>query len=95
MAGYLVAQITVTNPDGYEAYRAAVPGVIARYGGRYLIRGGETEVMEGDAGAPRLVVLAFETVAAARRFYESPEYQEILPLRLRNATGSVMIVEGV
>lgn len=95
MAGYLIAQITVTDPDGYEAYRQAVPGVIARYGGRYLVRGGRTEVMEGDADAPRLVILAFDSVADARRFYESPEYQEILPLRLGASTGSVTIVDGV
>lgn len=95
MAGYLIAQITVTDPERYEAYRQAVPDVIARHGGRYLVRGGKTEMMEGDAEAPRLVILAFDSVADARRFYDSPDYREILPLRLQSSTGSVMIVEGV
>ena len=95
MTGYLIAHIEVTDPDAFEAYRAAVPAVIAKFGGRYLVRGGAAEVLEGDWSIPRLVILAFESVDQARRFYDSPEYQNILPLRLAASKGSIAIVEGI
>lgn len=94
MAAYVIAHLNVTNPDAFEAYRAAVPAVIAAHGGRYLIRGGAAEALEGDWTVSRLIVLEFPDKAAAEGFYNSPEYQEILPLRLANAEGSVAIVEG-
>ena len=95
MAGYLVAQLQVTDPDAFEEYRAAVPAVIARFDGRYLIRGGKIDAKEGAWPAPRLVVLEFPDVQRAHEFYDSPEYQEILPLRLKASTGTVAIVEGI
>ena len=94
MAAYVIAHLNVTNPDAFEAYRAAVPAVIAAHGGRYLIRGGAAEALEGDWTVSRLIVLEFPDKATAEGFYNSPEYQEILPLRLANAEGSVAIVEG-
>ncbi len=94
MAGYFVAHIDVTDPDAFEAYRALAPEVIAKFGGRYLVRGGAIEVLEGEWPKPRLVILAFDSVDQARRFYNSPEYQEILPLRLATSNGLVAIVEG-
>ena len=95
MTGYLIAHIEVTNPQAFEAYRAAVPAVIASFGGRYLIRGGKVEIKEGTWEIPRLVVLEFPSVDKAHEFYNSPAYQEILPLRLAASAGSVAIVEGV
>ncbi len=95
MAGYLIAQIEVTDPEAFEAYRAAVPAVIAKFGGRYLVRGGTVEVMEGELPAPRLVILAFDNADQVRRFYRSPEYQKILPLRLAASKGVVAIAEGI
>ena len=95
MSAYLVAHLTVTDPDALEAYRAAVPEVIARFGGRYLVRGGAVETLEGEWRVPRLVIVAFDSMAQAKRFYESPDYQEILPLRLAAAEGDVVLVEGV
>ncbi len=95
MAGYLIAHLEVTDADAFEAYRVAVPPVIAKFGGRYLVRGGAVEVREGDWSVPRLVILAFDSVDRARRFYDSPEYQDILPLRLAASKGSVVIVAGV
>ncbi len=94
MAGYLVAHIQVTDPQGFEAYRDAVPAVIERFGGRYHIRGGKADVKEGNWDVPRLVVIEFPSVARAQEFYDSPEYQEILPLRLNASTGSLALVEG-
>lgn len=94
MAAYMIAQLTVTDPDGFEAYRQAVPPVIAAHGGRYLARGGAVTTLEGAPVGPRIIVLEFPDRAAAESFYNSPEYQEILPLRLNTASGSVVIVEG-
>ena len=94
MTAYLIAQLTITDPAGFEAYREAVPPVIAAHGGRYLARAGAMTRLEGEPGGPRIVVLEFQDAAAAERFYHSPEYQKILPLRLRSASGSVVIVDG-
>jgi len=94
MPGYVVAHIEITDPEAFKAYQALVPPVIAKFGGRYLVRGGATEVREGDWPVSRLVILAFDSVDQARRFYDSPEYQEILPLRLNASEGTLAIVEG-
>lgn len=95
MAGYLVAHITVTNPEGFQGYRDKVPAVIESFGGRYLIRGGQAEAVEGDWSVPRLVVIEFPSTERARAFYNSAAYQEILPLRLENSSGTLAFVEGV
>ena len=95
MKGYVVANVHVENPSAYEAYRLRTADIIAHYGGRILVRGGEVEVVEGDPGIGRLVILEFPSVADAWRFYESPEYQAILPGRLNNATSTLVVVNGV
>jgi uncharacterized protein (DUF1330 family) len=94
MPAYFVAELEVTNPARYEPYRAAVPGTIAQYGGRYLSRGTATELLEGGPEPKRIVILEFADAAAVKRWYDSPEYQKILPLRLANSTGRAFIVEG-
>ena len=95
MAAYLIAHLDVTDPEAFQAYREKVPAIIAAHGGRYLVRGGKAEVLEGDWRVPRLVILEFKDMAAAKGFYDSPEYQEILPLRTDNAEGTVALVEGI
>lgn len=95
MSAYLVAHITVTDPAAFERYRDVVPAVIEQYGGRYLVRGGNIEVLEGEWSTPRLVIIEFDDMAQASRFYHSPEYQEILPLRLAASEGSAALVEGI
>ncbi|WP_137126755.1 DUF1330 domain-containing protein [Roseomonas sp. HF4] len=95
MAAYLIANITVRNPARFEEYRAAVPAVIARFGGRYLVRGGAVEAREGEPGLNRLVILEFPDMPAARAFYDSAEYAPLLALRLASTTGSVALVEGI
>jgi uncharacterized protein (DUF1330 family) len=94
MPAYFIAEIELTNPAEYEPYRVAVPATIAQYGGRYLTRGGATELIEGGPEPKRIVVLEFADTAAVKRWYHSPEYQKILPVRLANSTGRVFIVEG-
>ncbi len=95
MAAYIIAHLDVTDPVAFEAYRDAVPSVIAEHGGNYLVRGGDVDVLEGDWEIPRLIILQFPDKPAAEDFYHSAEYQEILPLRLDNADGAVVIVEGI
>ena len=95
MAAYVLAQLDVHNPTDFEAYREKVAPLIEAFGGRYLVRGGEVTSLEGELSAPRLVIIEFENRAAAERWYHSEEYQQILPLRLNNADGSAVIVDGI
>jgi uncharacterized protein (DUF1330 family) len=94
MAAYIVAHVNVTDPETYDRYRARVPATVEAYGGRFLIRGADPEELEGTWDVPRLVVLEFPDKAAARRFYDSPEYQEIIGLRLQASEGRLAIFEG-
>jgi uncharacterized protein (DUF1330 family) len=95
MAAYLVAQVRIEDSETYDRYRAAVPALVERFGGRFLARGGALEVLEGAWPLPRLVIIEFPSRDAARRFYDSPEYQQILPLRQQASQGNVVLVEGV
>jgi uncharacterized protein (DUF1330 family) len=95
MAAYLVAQVRIHDPEAYERYREAVPSLVDRFGGRFRARGGELEVLEGEWPWPRLVIIEFQSRDAARLFYDSPEYQKILPLRQAASEGNVVIAEGV
>ncbi|MBV9827203.1 MAG: DUF1330 domain-containing protein [Alphaproteobacteria bacterium] len=94
MPAFVIAEVEVTNPSGYEEYRPLAGASVAQYGGRFVVRGGKAERLEGEGGAPRLVVIEFPDAAAARRWYDSPEYQKALPIRLANSRGHVFIVDG-
>ena len=94
MPAYFVVELETTNASGMEPYRAAVPATIAQYGGRYLSRGSATELIEGGPEPKRIVILEFSDAAAVKRWYQSPEYQKILPTRLANSTSRAFIVEG-
>ena len=93
--GYVIANVSVEDAAGYEGYRSQTAAIIEKYGGRFLVRGGAVEVKEGEPGIGRLVILEFPSVEAAHTFYDSPEYQAILPIRFENATSTFAIVEGV
>mgnify|MGYP003577264285 CR=1 FL=1 len=93
--GYLVATLVLTDPDAYGPYREQVPALIERHGGRYLVRGGAVEALEGVADFSRVVVVEFPSVAAVRSFYSDPDYQRIVPLRTDNAQGTLIVAEGV
>lgn len=95
MAAYVIAEVNVTDLEGYEAYRAQVPAAIANGGGTYKVRGGAVEAVEGDPPAGRIVVLEFADMAAAKAWYHGEEYQKILPLRLAASQGRLFMVEGV
>jgi uncharacterized protein (DUF1330 family) len=95
MPAYLVAQIEVQDQDMYQRYRDQVGPLVDRFGGRFLVRGGKLEVREGDWPLKRLVVIEFQSLEAARHFYDSPEYQRILPLRTGASRGTLALVEGM
>ncbi len=95
MAAYLLANLTVRDAQRFEAYRQAVPKVIAQFGGRYLVRGGAVEAKEGDPGLDRVVILEFPDMAALQAFYGSADYAPLLALRLAAAEGTVALVEGM
>jgi uncharacterized protein (DUF1330 family) len=94
MPAYLIANIDVTDREGFERYRLAVPAVIAAHGGRYLVRGGAIQAMEGQLPLKRLVILEFPSMAAAQGFYDSADYAPLLALRLASTKGDVVLVEG-
>jgi uncharacterized protein (DUF1330 family) len=94
MPAYIIAEVAVTNPTGYEAYRPLAGASIAQYGGKFLVRGGKAELIEGSPDPARVVVIEFADIDAAKRWYYSPEYQEALKVRLANSTGRVLLVEG-
>ena len=92
---YGVAEISVHDAEGYKAYVAAVTPLVAKFGGTYLVRGGQALDKEGAPVAGRIVILEFSSLAAADAFYDSPDYQAVLPVRLKTATSRVYYVEGV
>lgn len=91
---YGVAEISVHDVEGYKAYVAAVTPLVAKFGGTYLVRGGQALDKEGAPVAGRIVILEFPSLSAAEAFYNSPDYQAVLPLRLKTATSRVYYVEG-
>lgn len=95
MAAYVVYQGEVTDPDRYDAYKAKAAESIIAAGGRYIVRGGAVEMLEGDAPAGRTVVLEFPTMQAALDWYHGDEYTEIRKLREGAATARMYAVEGI
>ena len=95
MAAYVIADIDITDPKAYEEYRAKVPAVIAKYGGRYLVRGGKVEPIEGGWQPKRVAVLEIPSLEQALKFYRSEEYAPLITLRQRASHGRIVVVEGL
>ena len=95
MAAYVIVDSKVHDPERIKAYGAKVGDTVKAHGGKPIINGSAIDVMEGDWTPGRLVVLEFADADAARAWYNSPEYQEILPIRLEAADDNFLIVEGV
>lgn len=94
MPAYLVAHIDVHDPAGFEEYRTRVVPVVEAHGGRYLVRAGALETLEGAEQQRRLVILEFPSMDAARGFYHSADYAPVLQRRLATATSDIALVEG-
>ena len=94
MAAYIIADVTVTDPAAMEEYRKRVPATLVKYGGRFIVRGGAHQTVEGDWKPNRLVILEFPSMDQARRWYGSEEYREPKAMRLRAGRTNVVLVEG-
>lgn len=90
---YIIARLTVSDPEAYKAYAAAASAAMALYGVKILARGGRSEPLEGE-GRPRNVILECESYEAAKRYYDSPEYQAAIKLRQGISVGELVVVEG-
>ena len=95
MAAYLIADLTITDPEGFRAYQQRVGATLDPYGGTFLVRGGAHETMEGDWHPQTLVILQFDSVAQVWRWYQSPEYMALSDLRKQSAMTQAIVVEGV
>ena len=91
--GYVIGHVTISDPDAYKAYGARNDELLPQFGGKFLARGGKSEILEGNS-RERHVILEFDSYDAAMTFYNSPEYQENMKIRLANSTGDIMVVEG-
>ena len=95
MSAYVVIEIVVKDPEGYEEYKVLAPPAIDAYGGKYIARGGRAENLEGSWQPNRIVILEFESVEKAKQWLDSEEYQEAKALRHKYASSNAIVVEGV
>ena len=95
MACCVIAHVTVTDPDRYSGYTDKTQASVAQHGGVFIVRGGAFTVMEGDMPGERHVVIRFPDRASAEGWYNSDQYQKILPIRQANSKGTLMIIDGV
>ena len=95
MSAYVIANVTVKDPVRYEDYRRLVTPTLAKYGGRFIARGGRIEVLEGDWRPNRLVLLEFPSMEQAHAWWSSPEYTEAKLIRQATSEGTLLVLEGV
>jgi uncharacterized protein (DUF1330 family) len=95
VAAYFVADIDVTDPEGYKEYAAGAGATVETYGGRYLVRAGATRVVEGDPAPKRFVIIEFPDMAALDAWYSSDEYRPLRDIRQRCSTAKIFTAEGV
>jgi uncharacterized protein (DUF1330 family) len=95
MAAYVIAEMLITDPQTYDEYKKQVGPLVAKFGGRFIVRGGQHEVLEGDRQVHRIVVLEFPSMEVLKSWYNSPEYAPLLAMRQRASKGSLVVVEGV
>ncbi len=95
MSAYLIAEVEVTDPGTYEEYRRQVAPTVERYGGRFLVRGGAVNGLEGEWTPKRLVVIEFPDMASLREWYQSDEYERLRRIRQRSSNATVLAVKGV
>ena len=94
-AGYVIAQLKITNPENYKDYVEKVTPLVKKFGGEFLVRGGEFQIFDGETKFPRIIVLKFSSYEKALEWYNSDEYKQIIDLRLNNTEGNLIIIKGV
>ena len=95
MPAYMLVRVNVTDPDQYAQYTKLTPDIVKKYGGSFVIRGGEKHVLEGPAVPERIVLLKFPDVATAARMYNSDEYQAAVKVREGAAEASFIVMDGL
>ena len=95
MAGYIIVEIEITDPVGYEEYKKLAGATVEKYGGKYIVRGGAAQPLEGDWEPKRIVILQFDSVARAKEWLNCKEYREPRKMRHRTAKTNMIVVEGV
>lgn len=95
MAAIVIAQVKVTNPELYENYKPLAKAAIEAFGGRYHVRGSTPAALEGTAADRRYVIVEFDSVETARKFYESEQYQKAKDARRDAAIADIVVLEGV
>jgi uncharacterized protein (DUF1330 family) len=95
MSAYVIVEIDILDPAGYEEYKKLASATVEKYGGKYIVRGGRTEVLEGDWNPKRIVVLKFDSVPRAKEWISCEEYREPRKMRHRTARTNMIVVEGV
>ena len=95
MSAYVIVEISITDPEQYEAYKKLTPASIAAFDGKFIVRGGKTIAMEGDWQPERIVVLEFPSVGRAQQWWHSEQYEKAKEIRHRSASTRMIIVEGL
>lgn len=95
MSAYVIVEIEIVDPVGYEDYKKLASSTVHKYGGKYIVRGGKTEVLEGDWEPKRIVILRFESIERAQEWLNCEEYREPRKMRHRTAKTNMIVVEGV
>jgi uncharacterized protein (DUF1330 family) len=94
MPAYVIVEVTIEDPIRYEAYKLLTPAAVSAYDGKFIVRGAQTESLEGDWNPQRMVILEFPTVARAKEWWSSPEYSEAKAIRQQSAKTKMLVVEG-
>ena len=95
MSAYVIVEIEIHDPAAYDEYRKVVGPTLTRYGGKFIVRGGKIDVLEGSWNPKRIVVLEFESAARAREWYDSEEYRVPKQIRMKASKGNIVVVEEV
>ena len=95
MPAYVIVEIDIVDPAGYEEYKKLASATVEKYCGKYIVRGGKTEVLEGDWKPKRIVVLQFASAQRAKEWLNCEEYREPRKMRRRTARTNMILVEGV
>jgi uncharacterized protein (DUF1330 family) len=94
VAAYMIVEVETTDEALMAEYRKHTPGLVAKFGGKFIVRGGKTRTLEGGWTPSRVVVLEFPDMATAERFYDSPDYKPVLDMRLKAGKSKAIIVDG-
>ncbi len=95
MAAYVIVEVSIHDPKEYEEYKKLTPASIEAYDGKFIVRGGQTETLEGDWQPERIVILEFPSVERAREWWSSETYSRAKQIRYRTATSKMIVVQGV